>query len=290
MEEIAADVRSFIQNHPFLQLTEAKKVKCTLNGHEFPCNLKELKNFTSGKKYQKLSAVAQFNYSQYEPHVVPSTKQPNHLFCKLTLRHINRLPHHVLRHINGKRYRRALQKYEECVRQGVAFVPASLKQKKPRDRASGERGRDSKRGNGFWEPSSSEGEGDDSDDSMSDLYPSTIFTLKKPQGGVGEMTKVGGSDSFQTDSDNEDTTPMEVDKQAPHKRRKAQPAAFKKKFKSKKKNGFKKELVAEWMVNKRELREVATQWIKPSTVNSTCNVNVAVCYLARNRNQHLQCI
>ncbi|XP_064164174.1 surfeit locus protein 2 [Anguilla rostrata] len=242
MEEIPADVRSFIQDHPFLQLTDAKKVKCTLNGHEFPCNLKELQDFTSGKKYLKLSAVAQFNYSQYEPHVVPSTKQPNHLFCKLTLRHINRLPHHVLRHINGKRYQRALQKYEECVREGVAFVPASLRQKKPRHTGEEERGRHSKRGNGFWEPSSSGGEGEDSEDSMSDLYPSTIFTSKKPEGGEGEIAEVEGSDSFQTDSDDEEASPMEVDKQAPQKRRKAQTAAFKKKFKShnKKKKWFKK--------------------------------------------------
>ncbi|XP_061118714.1 surfeit locus protein 2 [Conger conger] len=243
MEEVPADVRSFIKDHPFLQLTEAKKVKCALNGHEFPCNLKELQSFTSGKKYEKLSAVAQFNYSQYEPHVVPSTKQPNHLFCKLTLRHINRLPHHVLRHVNGKRYQRALQKYEECVRQGVAFVPVSLQQKKPRGGGGeGERGRDSKRGNGFWEPTSSDGEDGDSDDSMSDLYPSTVFTLKGPQHGEEGMAEAGGSDSFQTDSDDEEASPMEVDKQAPHKRRKTQPAAFKKRFKShnKKKMGFKK--------------------------------------------------
>lgn len=52
------------------------QIKCTLNGHEFPCNLQELENFTKGKKYEKLSATADFNYSQYEPHIVPSTKQP----------------------------------------------------------------------------------------------------------------------------------------------------------------------------------------------------------------------
>ncbi|KAJ8286830.1 hypothetical protein GJAV_G00043780 [Gymnothorax javanicus] len=243
MEEVPADVRSFIQDHPFLQLTETKRVRCTLNGHEFPCCLKELQNFTSGNKYQKLSAAAKFNYSQYEPHVVPSTKQPNQLFCKLTLRHINRLPHHVLRHVNGRRYQRALQKYEECVRLGVAFVPASLRQKKPRDGGEGERGRSSNQASDFWEPNPSEGEGDDSDDSMSDLYPPHIFTLKKAEDGGGEMATVGGSDSFQTDSDGEEeATPMEVDKPATHKRRKVQPAAFKKKFKShnKKKKGFKK--------------------------------------------------
>lgn len=52
------------------------QVKCTLNGHEFPCNLQELENFTKGRKYEKLSAAADFSYSQYEPHIVPSTKQP----------------------------------------------------------------------------------------------------------------------------------------------------------------------------------------------------------------------
>lgn len=52
------------------------QIKCTLNGHEFPCNLQELEKFTRGKKYERLSAAAEFNYSQYEPHIVASTKQP----------------------------------------------------------------------------------------------------------------------------------------------------------------------------------------------------------------------
>lgn len=34
----------------------------------------------------------------------------NQLFCKLTLRHLNRQPHHVLRHIHGKRFKKALSK------------------------------------------------------------------------------------------------------------------------------------------------------------------------------------
>ena len=155
MEEIPSDLRAFLLNHPFLQLTEDKKVseqlasqhntkcgfpsdasriasriasraldvlikaggetttkgsksvndrrryrctelktrglirytatdtcrllsqiRCSLNGHEFPCNLAELQRFTQGKKYEKLSAAAEFNYGQYEPHIVPSTKQP----------------------------------------------------------------------------------------------------------------------------------------------------------------------------------------------------------------------
>ncbi|KAK7896012.1 hypothetical protein WMY93_021337 [Mugilogobius chulae] len=57
----------------------------------------------------------------------------NQLFCKLTLRHLNRQPHHVTRHVTGKRYQKALAKYEECQKQGIEFVPARLKQKRPKD-------------------------------------------------------------------------------------------------------------------------------------------------------------
>uniref|UniRef100_A0A3B4VQ56 Surfeit 2 n=1 Tax=Seriola dumerili TaxID=41447 RepID=A0A3B4VQ56_SERDU len=229
MDELPSDLKAFLLNHPFLQLTDGKKIKCTLNGHEFPCNLTELQKFTQGKKYEKLSAAAEFNYSQYEPHVVQSTKQPNQLFCKLTLRHLNRQPHHVLRHVNGKRFKKALTKYEECVQQGIQFVPARLNQKKPKD--TGEevsRGRATKHGNSAWEPSSSEEEHSDSEDSMSDLYPPSMFTLKNSAEESMEGDGDEEEDDFQTDDDEE----MEVEKQAVQKRKKAQGGGFQKKFRN----------------------------------------------------------
>ncbi|RXM95043.1 Surfeit locus protein 4, partial [Acipenser ruthenus] len=54
---------------------------------------------------------------------------------------------------------------EECVRQGVPFVPVCLKQK-TRKHVSEPEG-----GGKLWEPNSSEEDGDESEDSMSDLYP-----------------------------------------------------------------------------------------------------------------------
>lgn len=72
---------------------------------------------------------------------------------------------------------------EECVKQGVEFVPVRLRQKKrPRDTDNGmgtageggskhkQKGKQ-KQDSGIWAPSSSEGESSDSEDSMSDLYP-----------------------------------------------------------------------------------------------------------------------
>ncbi|XP_072228377.1 surfeit locus protein 2 [Leuresthes tenuis] len=239
MDELPADLRTFLNNQPFLQLTDGKKIKCTLNGHEFPCNLTELQKFTQGKKYEKLSASTEFNYSQYKPHIVPSTKQPNQLFCKLTLRHINQQPHHVLRHVNGKRFKKALSKYEECVQQGIEFTPARLKQKRPKD--TGEemgRGKAPKHSNSAWESSSSAGDHSDSEDSMSDLYPSSLFTLKSPaeEGMEGEKEE-GEEDDFQTDDDDE----MEVDKEVAQKRKKAQGGGFQKKLRNNRgKSGRKK--------------------------------------------------
>ncbi|XP_059214169.1 surfeit locus protein 2 [Centropristis striata] len=229
MDELPADLRAFLLNHPFLQLTDGKKIKCTLNGHEFPCNLTELKNFTKGKKYEKLSAAADFNYSQYEPHVVPSTKQPNQFFCKLTLRHLNRQPHHVLRHVNGKRFKKALSKYEECVKQGIEYVPARLTQKRPKDFIEEvSRGKPSKHKNNLWEPASSEEDHSDSEDSMSDLYPSTMFTVKDKAEESMEANGDEEEDDFQTDEEDE----MEVDKPVVQKRKKAQGGGFQKKFRN----------------------------------------------------------
>lgn len=229
MDELPADIRAFLLTQPFLQLTDSKKIKCTLNGHEFPCNLTELQKFTKGKKYEKLCAAADFNYSQYEPHIVPSTKQPNQLFCKLTLRHLNRQPHHVLRHVNGKRFKKALSQYEECARQGIEFTPARLKQKRPRDTEEKvNRGRDSKHRNSLWEPSSSDEDHSDSEDSMSDLYPPSLFTLKNTTEESTEVNRDEEEDDFQTDEDEE----MEVDAQVLQKRKKVQGGGFQKKFRN----------------------------------------------------------
>ncbi|KAE8582496.1 hypothetical protein XENTR_v10020137 [Xenopus tropicalis] len=219
MEALPGDVRLFLQQHPSLQLIAANKVRCTLTGHELICRLPELQSFTRGKKYQRLTtASSSFDFSSFEPHIVPSTKNPKQLFCKLTLRHINRIPEHIQRHVQGKRYTRALKKYEECKQQGVEFVPACLRNKtKPKDNSGHERSA-GRKGN-TWEPPFSDSEDSDSGDSMSDLYPAQLFTKKNHE---NEQ-----DDSFQSDSDEEE---MEVEPpQNQNKRQQNGPA--KKKFK-----------------------------------------------------------
>ncbi|XP_040298192.1 surfeit locus protein 2 isoform X1 [Bufo bufo] len=177
MDELPEEVRQFLQQHPALQLIPGNKVRFTETGHELPCRLTDLQSFTEGRKYQRLRRRPQtFDYSSYEPHIVPSTKNGQQLFCKLTLRHINKVPEHVLRHVQGKRYLRALRMYEDCQKRGVEYVPACLQNKKKRRPLEGERAQGE--GGQAWDPKDSHSEDSDSGDSMSDLYPGHMFSKK----------------------------------------------------------------------------------------------------------------
>ncbi|XP_072816589.1 surfeit locus protein 2 isoform X1 [Vicugna pacos] len=243
MSEPPPDVRAFLREHPSLRLEPgARKVRCALTGHELPCRLPELQVYTRGKKYRRLvRASPAFDYAEFEPHVVPSTKNPHQLFCKLTLRHINKSPEHVLRHTQGRRYQRALQKYEECQKQGVEYVPACLLHKRRRREDQLDGDGPSRPREAFWEPTSSDDGAapSDSDDSMTDLYPPELFT-KKDLAGTEHRES---TDDFLTDDEDEkprrlkekgpgDRAEGEVDWELVLKRGKKQSGSVKKKFKS----------------------------------------------------------
>lgn len=174
MDELPDDVRLFLLEHPSLQVISGNKVRYTVTGHELPCRLSDLQSFTEGKKYQRLRRAPPLDYRSFEPHIVPSTKSERQLFCRLTLRHINKVPEHVQRHVQGKRYLRALHRYEECRKQGLEYIPACLQNKKKQRHLGDERARG---GEGqAIEPKDSHSEDSDSGDSMSDLYPAHMFS------------------------------------------------------------------------------------------------------------------
>ncbi|XP_073496972.1 surfeit locus protein 2 isoform X2 [Phyllobates terribilis] len=218
MEDLPEDVRGLLERHPALELIPGNKVRFMVTGHELPCRLPELRSFTEGKKYQRLtSRPGVFDYSKYEPHIVPSTKNGHQLFCKLTLRHINKVPEHVERHVRGKRFVRALHMYEDCKKRGVAFVPACLKSKKKQPPLEDERAPVE---GDVWAPKDGHSEHSDSEDSMSDLYPDHMFSKKVP------AEKENGN--LQSASEEE----MEVDESSNRKRPQKQNGSSRKKFKS----------------------------------------------------------
>ncbi|XP_054853289.1 surfeit locus protein 2 isoform X2 [Eublepharis macularius] len=204
----AEAVERFLRQHPTLRLLPpGKRVQCTLTGHEVPCKLAALQAYTSSKKYLRLSKVpGVWDYREYEPYIVPSTKNPHQLFCKLTLRHINRIPEHVLLHVQGQRYQKALKKYEECQKEGVKYIPACLLQRQRRQQQDDQPNSSQQpHQNGeFWEPLPSDEEGEKTDDSMSDLYPPKLFPEKSPAGKEG-------TNEFMTDSDEDVAKPAAED-------------------------------------------------------------------------------
>jgi len=58
------------------------------------------------------------------------------LFCKLTWRHLNKEPHHVLRHIQGKRFQRAFKLWQECQANNTEYVPIGKRKKKQKKSAN----------------------------------------------------------------------------------------------------------------------------------------------------------
>lgn len=72
-ERMLGSGRALPPTHPL----PCPQVRCSLTGHELPCRLPELQVYTRGKKYRRLArAPTAFDYAEFEPHVVPSTKNP----------------------------------------------------------------------------------------------------------------------------------------------------------------------------------------------------------------------
>lgn len=66
------------------------------------------------------------------PNARVSLPRRHQLFCRLTLRHLNKCPEHVLRHTRGRRFQRALR---ECESRGEAGVSRRTMLRAPTHRA-----------------------------------------------------------------------------------------------------------------------------------------------------------
>ncbi|XP_005106486.1 surfeit locus protein 2 isoform X2 [Aplysia californica] len=196
-------------------------IRCRFTNHEMPATVSALESYVKGKKFRKASEHRAYNYQQYQPHLMPSTKKKHlhELFCKLTLRHIGRAPQDVERHVKGKKFKKALARWETCQKTGEKFVPRAG----GRQPTGGTSDSDSVGGgDNYWDDDNSDN--DDNDD-MSDLYPDEIFK----QGKAGDANSDDDDDdddiddSPGTDEDNgqnDDATPPKRPKQNTSKQKK----------------------------------------------------------------------
>lgn len=152
-------------------LPDKKKIHCTLSGHEMSCDEKIINIYLNGKKYRRLKDLKDnCDFAKYKEHLVDSKKKfhKHQLFCLLTLKHINKEASHIEKHVNGCKFQKALKRWEECKRTGIKYVPISRKQKQRAD--DGDYLDDS-----LNNSLDNDDEGNNSDDSLSDLYPNTMI-------------------------------------------------------------------------------------------------------------------
>lgn len=185
-DKLDKSVRKLLKAHKSLQLVDKeRKVRCELTGHEMPCTVQAIEAYINGKRFQRLSSSKpKLDPIVFKDFLVLSNK-PGHekqLFCKLTCRHLNDLPHHIAQHINGKRFLTAYERWKKCQETGEVFKPNSGRQKQARrendstDQRQRKRGRNKSEGDEIMDEDDADNEGKDDDvDSLSDLYPVDYF-------------------------------------------------------------------------------------------------------------------
>jgi len=173
--DIHSSVKSLLLSNPALRQISSTRILCSLTNHEIPCTEKAITQHIQGKKYKRLSKnlvthpnITIESFEQYQPHIIPSSKKhhEHQLFCTLTLRHINKLHHHVQRHIDGRKYKNAKARWEQCQATGETFKPTPLQDRNKRNDKDTEETSNDK--------DEQEGYGSDVD-SLSDLYPDMDF-------------------------------------------------------------------------------------------------------------------
>ncbi|CAF3353412.1 unnamed protein product [Rotaria socialis] len=164
-------VDSLLNSYPSLKRVPDKdRIKCSWTQHEMPARVDAMEKYIQGKKYQQLlkKKVDSDDLEKYKEFLEPSTKK-NHekqLFCKLTWRHLNKEPHHIMKHIEGKKFKRAYAKWQECQVNGIEYTSVGKKKKKQQTVAEGDDNDD------YVDLSDDEIViDDDDDDDLSDLYP-----------------------------------------------------------------------------------------------------------------------
>merc|ERR1712227_105686 len=115
--EVETNFDDILKLHQALSKTENNRIKCGITGHEMPAKEATVRQHISGKKFLRLAKewkkpdeAQATNRTFLETH----TKHENMLYCKLTGRSVRNEEIHIQRHIEGKKFKKALDHWNEC--------------------------------------------------------------------------------------------------------------------------------------------------------------------------------
>jgi len=115
-------VKKIINSYPgiFEVLNGNKKVRCTLTKHEIPCTEDSLSTYIKGKKFQliygNMKAPEKYAFkidNKYKEFFVPSKTSKTKVYCRLTKKEINNVPHEIEKHIAGYRFKKSYFYFKE---------------------------------------------------------------------------------------------------------------------------------------------------------------------------------
>lgn len=111
--QVDADVQALLKEHTHLLVVEVGegdnkrvRIRCDLTQHEMLPRKEAIETYLKGKKFQKAKEWYCYDYTQYEPYIVPHRRKDKCLFCNVTDTVLNRIPAEVEKHVNGKKFQR----------------------------------------------------------------------------------------------------------------------------------------------------------------------------------------
>ena len=107
------ELETLVANHEHLTfIRNGERVQCTLTKHELLTDVAAVRNHLKSKAYRKATWYAH-DYTKYEPYVVAHKRDPKKLYCTLTKMPLNRIPDQIVKHVNGKKFKRLKRQFEE---------------------------------------------------------------------------------------------------------------------------------------------------------------------------------
>ena len=103
------------------ELTPHNRIRCLLTGHEMTVSMVAVNGYINSKKYNMAKEWELFDSGKYA-YIVPHKSDRSKMWCKLTKHALNKIPAQILKHVEGKKYKRLVHTYFPCKQYPATFI------------------------------------------------------------------------------------------------------------------------------------------------------------------------